>query len=180
MCPPSLVAMSAVWAELKQAHPRDLSLVSHSHQACAAKWGTGFPPLHGSVELGSGFALLDPNQLGPRKPWVSDQQFLSSILARAWLDQQTAPPKPPCRVLMGTANWAFSDTSCYPGIAVSLCACLCHSLNLCSLHNSWNELKLLLGCFPLALKNSSAFVFPSVTAKHRKWSTWKMWKMVSM
>lgn len=107
------------------------------------------------------------------------------ILARAWPDQQTAPPQPPHRVLTGTANWAFSDTSCYPGIAASLCACLCHSLNLCPLHNSWNELKLLSGCFPLALKDSSALFFPQSQQNienglHGKCEKWFLCKLEVM
>lgn len=112
--------------------------------------GIGFPPVHGRVEEGSSSAVLVPNWLGPHQPQVPDQQLRSHILlAGAWPGQERLHPSLHTEVPSGTANQAFSDTSCYSGITAFLCACLCHSLNLCLLHSSWNELKWLSGCFLL-------------------------------
>lgn len=138
------------------------------------KQEAGFTVLHGSVELGPGFALLDPSWLGPPKPRVPDQHLPSSILAGVWPDQQRAPPQPPGRAVRGTANWAFQT----PAVSLALLPPSLHvplsfseSLPAAQLLES---VKMTFGIFSSCLKGLMCFVFPSVTAEHRKWSSQKM------
>lgn len=176
VCPARLAAMSTIWAELKQAHHRDLSVVQpFLPSPCSqARNRLSTSPQQCGVRIWFCCALFQP--VGASR--VSDQQLPSSILVRVWPDEQTAPPQPPRRVLTGTANRALSGVSCYAGIAASLCAFGTPWISACctALGRSRSDFRMFSSC----PKGLIFFAFPSVTAEHRKWSTWKTWKMVSM
>lgn len=151
VCPPSLAATSSMWTKLKHAHP-NFPWWGYFHWVQAARqrnwlstcaWQCGR-----SLQLCCSHSFPTGWDLTSHEFQTSDFAVVSFLLEPGLVSKRLHPSLH-TEVPSGTANRAFSATSCYPGITASLCACLCHSLNLCLLHSSWNELKWLSGCFLL-------------------------------
>lgn len=155
-CPTRLAAMSTIWAELKQAHHRDLSVVQpFLPSLCSqARNRLSTSPQQCGVRIWFCCALFQP--VGASR--VSDQQLPSSILARVWPDEQTAPPS------LRAEFWRGQQTGLFQVSAATLASlplfvplALPESLPAAQLLEG---VEVTFGCFPLALKDSSSLLFP--------------------